>query len=184
MLTKGWTEFWAWTILSSGDLSAAQSSLCLTWTTSRNKHNKKNVTYTGKHNAAEKGPLHHPEHSLKINLKKNLNLQQLGLPTLTSSAFLRRFNWRRRIYSDLTLRLHSSKLREGRKVEGCGLGFGGAAPALGAGATAAVSSMTLEKNRDLFINPTSLDTACSKASSAVELIKLIAVRCEEALSGE
>lgn len=51
------------------------------------------------------------------------------------------------MYSDLTLRLHSSRLRDGVKVEGWGRGVGGGAPAPGAGAAAAVSSMTLE-NRD------------------------------------
>ncbi len=47
------------------------------------------------------------------------------------------------MYSDLTLRLHSSRLREGVKEEGWGLGVGGAAPVPGAGAAAAVSSMAL-----------------------------------------
>lgn len=62
---------------------------------------------------------------------------------LTCSAFLRRLSWRRRMYSDLTLRLHSSRLREGAQVGAEGLGVDGTVPVPEGGAVVVVSSMAL-----------------------------------------
>jgi len=69
------------------------------------------------------------------------------------------------MYSDLTLRLHSSRLREGTKEESGGFGADGAAPVPGAGAAAAVSSMTPKKYQRCYLVNQSNFTGAHDASS-------------------